>query len=94
LASDAWWITVLVPFQDRTTGFLFFIGASLPTAIYLFLGLLVLSIRMSPIVLQRAGKRVVYIVTTDSKPVFSQLGTLLGVVAGLLTAVSELLTHM
>lgn len=60
------------------------IGASLQTVAFLMLGVTVAIARLSPDGLQRAMVRVVFNVTTDDKPVFSQLGNGIGAIGALL----------
>ena len=63
-------------------------SACFPTAIHLSLGVATTAAYFTPNRVQRVVHRIVFLVTTDSKPVLSQLGNVAGAIAGLLTAVA------
>lgn len=67
------------------------ISAAFPTIAYIFIGLVSLAAHFTPKPVHRFISRIIYLVTTDKKPVLSQLGTVFGALVGLMSAIAAAL---
>lgn len=66
--------------------------ATLPTLFYVATGSALLALKLTPDIVSRFVKKSVYLLTTDDKPVLSQLGNIFGGTAALLASLIKLLS--
>lgn len=62
------------------------LNSALPTVLYLVTGIILLMAYLAPDRVRRVVSRILFLVTTDDKPIFGQLGRVCGVTAALLAA--------
>jgi hypothetical protein len=61
-------------------------SAALPTLIYFCIGITLCAMYFSPQSIQRIVSKTIFLVTTDDKPVFGQLGKVFGTLAAVIAA--------
>jgi len=64
---------------------------ALPTVAYVLLSAIAIGLRLTPSPVQRFVKICVFNLTTDKQPVFTQLGTLVGAIAAIVSALASAL---
>lgn len=67
------------------------LNSALPTILYMLTCMLLIVCYVSPDIVRRFSSRCVFLISSDEKPLFSQLGTIVGGIAAILTAIVSLL---
>jgi len=71
---------------------IFIISTVLPSILYFFIGFIMITAFLIPDRLKHIIQRTIYLITTDKKPVLSQLGNIAGGISGLLAGLLKVIT--
>ena len=79
--------SVLFKMREFFLGFVILgFSAALPTLIYFYIGITLFGLYFSPPVIQKIVMKIIFLVSTDDQPIFSQLGNVFGAIGAVIAS--------